>query len=1071
MGRVVQAPSGQRFADGTAAGGWWHELDQSGHIMCDLCPRHCTLKPGDRGFCFVRQNVDGQLVSTTYGRSTGFCVDPIEKKPLNHFLPGTAVLSFGTAGCNLGCKFCQNWDSSRSRAVDRASDVAEPATIAEAAVQLGCHSVAFTYNDPVIWAEYAIDTAHACHERGIRTVAVTNGYIAPQARCSFFEVIDAANVDLKAFQEAFYYKLTNSHLQPVLDSLTWLHRDTDVWLEITNLIIPGENDAPDELRRMCDWLLEHVGDEVPLHFTAFHPDFRMRDHPATPHETLLAAYELARSQGIKYVYVGNVHDPQHDSTYCPACGTLLIARNWHQVGAYHLRDNRCAQCAAPIAGRFLDQPGEWGQRRLPVRIAQFARAAPQPPQAEPAPAGAAGPARVPDPDDPAAPPRNSSLGLTPREQQQILRVACEMVVAGVCQRAADLSDQSCGGAAQRPVAGVFVTLKRGSHLRACCGFLGARVPLLEALQNAAHRTATSDMRLPPISPAELPHLHVAVSILHDFRPVTEPGPERLRAVEVGRHGLRIQHGEAAGLLLPVVAVENGWDAETFLRQVCRKAGLPVRAWQDDAARLQTFEAVLIEGRLDPDLLATAPPEAPPLLQPEDLQRLAAHCRGNVVALVLGATPNYYLPSCPDMNVQSVGLAVRIPQHHFESTSSQLSLRPGLPLQSTLYQCAERAAQAIKSMQLPTDALDEIHAEVAVLYDSAMHGSVSDADLQGLDPQRRALVVLERGRYGWTFDRDRTPRELLDATAERVQVLNPRTANVLSLSADSSCRSMAVSSLPHPQRGTAVRPPAVAGVFYPSEPAALDALVDELLAGTPDAPRVHCPVVMVPHAGLRYSGRIAARVFQQIVIPDRVIVLAPKHSRQGTPWSVAPHDNWAIPGHVVPSDPELARRLAAAIPGLQLDAAAHQDEHAIEVQLPVLARLAPAAAVVGIIIGDGDLEHCQQFGRLLADFLRAEDPQPLLVISSDLNHYAPIDENRRLDRLALDAIRTCDPAQLYATVRDQDISMCGLLPAVVALEALRRLGPRTACREVAYATSADAGGSRDRVVGYAGLLWG
>ena len=352
--------------------------------MCDLCPRNCSLKAGDRGFCFVRQNVDGQMVLTTYGRSTGFCVDPIEKKPLNHFLPGTAVLSFGTAGCNLGCKFCQNWDSSKSRAVERASEAAEPATIAEAAVQLDCHSVAFTYNDPVIWAEYAIDTARACHERGIRTVAVTAGYITPAARGSFYEVMDAANVDLKAFSEEFYFQLSYAHLQPVLDSLAWLKRETDVWFEITNLIIPRENDAEDEIRRMCDWLLKYVGDEVPLHFTAFHPDFRMLDHPPTPLETLLSAYDIATSQGIKYVYVGNVHDPKHDSTYCPSCGTLLIARNWHEVGAYHLRGDRCARCDTRIAGRFLDQPGEWGRRRQPVRISQFAAAAQQQ-QPQPAP--------------------------------------------------------------------------------------------------------------------------------------------------------------------------------------------------------------------------------------------------------------------------------------------------------------------------------------------------------------------------------------------------------------------------------------------------------------------------------------------------------------------------------------------------------------------------------------------------------------------------------------------------------------------------------------------------------------
>ena len=258
------------------------------HLVCDLCPRGCKLKPGDRGFCFVRQNIAGEMVLTTYGRSTGFCVDPIEKKPLNHFFPGTPVLSFGTAGCNLGCKFCQNWEMSKSREVERASASADPETIAVAAQELGCQSVAFTYNDPVIWAEYALDTARACHAVGIKTVAVTAGYISPEARRTFYSEMDAANVDLKAFSEDFYWHLTSSHLEPVLDTLRWLKQETNVWFELTNLMIPQENDSADELRRMCDWVLNTLGDEVPMHFTAFHPDFRLLDRPNTPLSTLVS---------------------------------------------------------------------------------------------------------------------------------------------------------------------------------------------------------------------------------------------------------------------------------------------------------------------------------------------------------------------------------------------------------------------------------------------------------------------------------------------------------------------------------------------------------------------------------------------------------------------------------------------------------------------------------------------------------------------------------------------------------------------------------------------------------------
>jgi len=374
MAHIIKNPLSQLVvAEGAMAGGWWHEDESDNRIVCDLCPRACSLKPGDRGFCFVRENRDGQMVLSTYGRSTGFCIDPIEKKPLNHFYPGTPVLSFGTAGCNLGCKFCQNWDTSKSREVERASETATPEAIAEAAEQLGCQSVALTYNDPVIWAEYAVDTARACHARGIKTVAVTAGYITADARRYFFRDMDAANIDLKAFSETFYQQLTYSHLQPVLETLEWLRRETDIWLEITNLVIPGENDSDDELRRMCDWIIEHLGDDVPIHFTAFHPDFRLRDHRPTPVETLLRAYELAQDRGLNYVYVGNVHDPRRDSTYCPRCAKLVIERNWHELGSYHLQGNRCKFCQGLIAGRFTDQPGTWGRRRQPVRIASQAR--------------------------------------------------------------------------------------------------------------------------------------------------------------------------------------------------------------------------------------------------------------------------------------------------------------------------------------------------------------------------------------------------------------------------------------------------------------------------------------------------------------------------------------------------------------------------------------------------------------------------------------------------------------------------------------------------------------------------
>jgi pyruvate formate lyase activating enzyme len=317
----------------------------------------------------VRACEDGEIVLTTYGRSSGFCIDPIEKKPLNHFLPGTPVLSFGTAGCNLGCKFCQNWDISKSREIDTLADHASPEALAEAAARLGCRSIAFTYNDPVVFLEYAIDAADACRERGIASVAVTAGYVSPDARVELFAHMDAANVDLKAFTEDVYAKTCAGHLQPVLDTLGYLVHETEVWVELTTLLIPGLNDSTEAIEAETHWLVEHLGPDVPLHFTAFHPDWKMRDRPHTPPATLTRARDIAIANGLRYVYTGNVHDRRGQSTYCHACGELLVERDWYELGSWNLVDGCCRFCGEPCAGVFEARPGAWGSRRLPVRVA------------------------------------------------------------------------------------------------------------------------------------------------------------------------------------------------------------------------------------------------------------------------------------------------------------------------------------------------------------------------------------------------------------------------------------------------------------------------------------------------------------------------------------------------------------------------------------------------------------------------------------------------------------------------------------------------------------------------------
>ena len=357
-----------RLPDTAYPGRWWHALDD-GRIQCDLCPRDCRLHEGQRGMCFVRERSGDAMVLATYGRSSGFCIDPIEKKPLNHFYPGSSVLSFGTAGCNLACKFCQNWDISKSREMDRLLDRAAPERIARTAAAHGCRSIAFTYNDPVIFAEYALDCAAAAHAADLQTVAVTAGYIHAEPRREFYAAMDAANVDLKGFTDEFYVKLCGARLQPVLDTLVYLKRETDVWFEITTLLIPGKNDSGAEIAAMSEWIVRELGVDVPLHFTAFHPDYRMTDLPRTPPATLTRAREIAMKAGIRYVYTGNVHDRGGGTTSCPGCGRALVERDWHEILHYELSaEGRCRHCDAEIPGRFARFEGQWGRRRMGLRL-------------------------------------------------------------------------------------------------------------------------------------------------------------------------------------------------------------------------------------------------------------------------------------------------------------------------------------------------------------------------------------------------------------------------------------------------------------------------------------------------------------------------------------------------------------------------------------------------------------------------------------------------------------------------------------------------------------------------------
>jgi pyruvate formate lyase activating enzyme len=348
--------------------GYWRTLPD-GRVECTVCPRRCHLRDGQQGLCFVRACEQGEVVLTSYGRSSGFCVDPIEKKPLAHFLPGTPVLSFGTAGCNLACRFCQNWDISKSREIHRLTDRATPERLVRAATELGCRSIAFTYNDPTVFLEYAVDVAHAAREHGIHPVAVTAGYIEPEPRRELFAAMDAANVDLKGFTERFYRRICGAQLAPVLETLEYIRHETDVWLELTTLLIPGENDSPGEIEELSRWVLERLGPDTPLHFTAFHPDWKMLDVPPTPPATLARSRAIALDVGLRFVYTGNVHDPRGQSTYCSGCGEVVIGRDGYRILEWALdAGGRCTRCATPCPGRLEAEPGTWGARRQPVRL-------------------------------------------------------------------------------------------------------------------------------------------------------------------------------------------------------------------------------------------------------------------------------------------------------------------------------------------------------------------------------------------------------------------------------------------------------------------------------------------------------------------------------------------------------------------------------------------------------------------------------------------------------------------------------------------------------------------------------
>ncbi|MGI9470987.1 MAG: AmmeMemoRadiSam system radical SAM enzyme, partial [Rubripirellula sp.] len=913
---VVPLEATQFDDAGEAIGRWWSE-DSNDRVLCELCPRACRLKEGDRGFCFVRVNRGGKIVLDTYGRSTGFCIDPIEKKPLNHFLPGTPVLSFGTAGCNLGCKFCQNWDISKSREVSRLSDLATPLDIALEAKRTGCRSVAFTYNDPVIWAEYALDTAAACRQIGLKAIAVTAGYLTDVSRQDFFAGMDAANIDLKAFTEDFYFKLTGAHLQPVLDTIRYACRETDCWVELTNLVIPNANDNFDELRRMVDWILEAVGSDVPVHFTAFHPDFRMSDVPRTSHETLVMAYDLARQAGLNFVYVGNVNDVARQSTYCPSCHQLLIERDWHQLGRYALHGNRCVHCEHELPGLFEPTPGNWGRQRQPLQIPQQSTLADVVQLIHPQPdsnvtENSQSQERILDPRTHSAKLNMKSSemmspALSDNDLQSIHRVACEYVASVIRPPLID-AGQQLGELATRPVSGMYVTLKRGETLRGCCGMQGPAIPLSSALADAATRTALHDPRMAPVAAAELPHLTLSVSVIGPPRPIEASGDDRIGAVHVGEHGLRIRLGNQVGLLLPVVARERDWDARQFLDAVCNKAGLPPGSWRRQDALVEVFDGIDYSA---PFAVATdAGLSEAPLVDEDTLQRLCRWIKGNLTALSMGATPFYYATAIEDKTVAGIVLKVKPPNADASSGWMQLSVREGVPMQATLYKLTQTAVDELRTQA----GEGEWQVELGVLSQTIHHGVDTDFQVQEVDAARRAIIAMDEKRWSITFDQA-SDVEALVSRALDAQPFRAGGTMIYSAVCDSTTPNFAISAGPQAQPDIEVRRPAVAGSFYPADDLGRETMVDGILQelesqDTETLDRKPVAAMMVPHAGLSYSGTIAADAWRRVELPSRVLIISPKHTRDGVDWAVAPHSAWQLSDAVaMPGDVELAQHIA------------------------------------------------------------------------------------------------------------------------------------------------------------------
>ncbi|MEO1525390.1 MAG: AmmeMemoRadiSam system protein B [Planctomycetota bacterium] len=649
--------------------------------------------------------------------------------------------------------------------------------------------------------------------------------------------------------------------------------------------------------------------------------------------------------------------------------------------------------------------------------------------------------------------------LTDDEKATLYETASALVAAAVYRADPAPVLAKLGDLAERSIHGVFVTVKRGETLRGCCGRQGGAMRLGEALAESAARTAR-DPRMAPLAANELPFLELSVSLLGANRPIHAQGAAREGVVKIGTHGLRIQMAGRSGLLLPQVAVEQGWDAAQFLDAVCRKAGLPAGSWQSDQADVQLFDGIHFGGDfvIDPSTQDIEPR----LLSPQELVGYRDWVKSNLVAIQTGATPMYYAMGLSDLEVLGVAITIT-PPAGVPLQKLQLSIKDSRPLQSTLYQMTD---QAVRELVVPAD---QCGVELAVLDSCIHHGGAAQSDLRGIDSSRRAVLVTDGRRWAIRFD---TTADVTASVASASGLESFRGGEQLySLRCDSTANAISVSVGPRAVAGVSARPPAVAGRFYAADDAAREAEVDALICGLPEIEVTRPFAAMVPHAGLRFSGRVAADVWRRIEPAKRVLMIGPKHTADGMDWAVAPHDRWLMTRSAsIEGDVQTARDLAERIPGLELDAGAHAREHGIEIQLPLMHRFCPDAKLTAIAMSGGAVEQLQQAAKALAAWIREQPEPPLLVVSSDMNHYAEDAENRRRDRLALDSLATGDGSKLLDVCGAENISMCGQVPAAWVLMTMRELGMKSTAMEIAYATSADSGGDPSRVVGYAGVLW-